>query len=535
MRDAGAPIDAYGCQAHSFTLNNCSQSTLKNNLSTIQNGLKMPMYVTEYDINFANDADQERKYKEQIPLFWEADYVAGVTLWGWFVGNTWEENTGLIKNNQERSALKWLREYMATDAAKNAKSPFPGTKKEASIYIHPASQKVAAKDVLPIKIHACLATKTIEKVELYVNDELVKTMTEAPYIVEYTANKANWNTMKAVVIATDGTTYERYGGFTVAKGTKRSPYNGTPIEIPGIVKANEYDKGLVDVTYSSGVSRSNPMSVSNGQWMEYTVDVAEDGLYTLEAEVASTKAGGSFHLAEYTFDNLKFLTEITEVPNTGSSTEFQTVRCPVVEYLTAGRHVLTLLVDKGGFYMKNLKFELLPTFNLPGTVEAEDMVKSEGCSIVATSNGFALGNLANKSWAEYSVKVVQAGKYSYELNASSDVTGTKLNMYLVDANGTEQSLGMVKVPNTGSKDTYQAKTGNVKESLNEGLYTLRIVGGGGNCNIDNIKFTCTEPVSGISDVLVDDAADAPAYNLMGVPVNAGYRGIVIKNGKKMLK
>ena len=144
-------------------------------------------------------------------------------------------------------------------------------------------------------------------------------------------------------------------------------------------------------------------------------------------------------------------------------------------------------------------------------------------------------NLANKSWAEYSVKVVQAGKYSYELNASSDVTGTKLNMYLVDANGTEQSLGMVKVPNTGSKDTYQAKTGNVKESLNEGLYTLRIVGGGGNCDIDNIKFTCTEPVSGISDVLVDDAADAPAYNLMGVPVNAGYRGIVIKNGKKMLK
>jgi hypothetical protein len=32
----------------------------------------------------------------------------------------------------------------------------------------------------------------------------------------------------------------------------------------------------------------------------------------------------------------------------------------------------------------------------------------------------------------------------------------------------------------------------------------------------------------------DDTSDAPAYNLMGVPVNAGYRGIVIKNGKKMV-
>ena len=533
LRDAGAPIDAYGCQAHSFTLNNCSQSTLKNNLSTIQNGLKMPMYVTEYDINFANDADQERKYKEQIPLFWEADYVAGVTLWGWFVGNTWEENTGLIKNNQERSALKWLREYMATDAAKNAKSPFPGTKKEASIYIRPASLKVAAKDVLPIKIHARLATKTIEKVELYVNDELVKTMTEAPYLVEYTANKANWNTMKAVVTATDGTTYERCGGFTVAKGTKRSPYNGTPIEIPGTIKANEYDKGLVDVTYSSGVSRSNPMSVSNGQWMDYTVDVKEEGLYTMDIEVASTKTGGRFHLAEYTFDNIDFLTDFTDVPNTGSTTEFKPVRCSIKKYLTAGKHVFTLLVEKGGFYIKNIKFNLLPTYSMPGIVEAEDFVTNKGGSVVTINGGFAWGNAANGDYAEYSVKVNQAGKYAYEATVASEVSGSKFTMKLIDSEGNETSMPLVKVPNKG-KDTYEVKTGNVKEALKEGLFTLRIDVTGGKCFIDKIKFNCTEPASGIDEVEAFDEVNGPAYNLMGVPVNAGYRGIVIKNGKKVV-
>jgi len=32
----------------------------------------------------------------------------------------------------------------------------------------------------------------------------------------------------------------------------------------------------------------------------------------------------------------------------------------------------------------------------------------------------------------------------------------------------------------------------------------------------------------------DDATDTPTYNLMGVPVNAAYRGIVIKNGKKVM-
>ena len=73
----------------------------------------------------------------------------------------------------------------------------------------------------------------------------------------------------------------------------------------------------------------------------------------------------------------------------------------------------------------------------------------------------------------------------------------------------------------------------VKEALNEGVYTLRINVTGGNCNIDKVKFICTEPVSGINEVETDNASNAPTYNLMGVPVNAGYRGIVIKNGKKM--
>ena len=529
LRDAGAPIDAYGNQSHAVA--NMNSTSLSNALNKQQDALQMPMFITELDIDIADDAQQKAQYQQVLPVMWEAPYCAGVTLWGYVLGRTWVDNSGLYRNGVERPAMTWIKEYMATDAAKNAVGPFPGTKKEASIYIRPAALKVAANDVLPVKIHARLATKTIEKVDFYVNDNLVKTMTEAPYVVEHIANSPNWNTMKAVVTATDGTTYERYGRFQVAKGTKRTPYNGSAIEIPGTIKTSEFDKGLAGVVASS-TTRSFPMSVQDGQWMEYTVDVKEAGLYTLEAEVASAKAGCSFHLAEYTLDNIKFLTEFTEVPNTGSTSEFRTVRCPITEYLTEGRHVLTFLVDNGGFYIKNMKFNLLPTSNLPGTVEAEDVLKSEGCSIVSTSDGFALGNFTTNSKAEYSVKVNQAGKYSYEATLSSDVAGSKFNMYLIDANGEEKSLGMVKVPNTGNKDVYQVRKGNISASFSEGLYTLRLVGTGGTCNIDNIKFICTEP-TGINEVMDTDTSEAPAYNLMGVPVNAGYRGIVIKNGKKI--
>ena len=476
LRDAGAPIDAYGNQSHAVA--NMNSTSLSNALNKQQDALQMPMFITELDIDIADDAQQKAQYQQVLPVMWEAPYCAGVTLWGYILGRTWVDNSGLYRNGVERPAMTWIKEYMATDAAKNAVGPFPGTKKEASIYIRPAALKVAANDVLPVKIHARLATKTIEKVDFYVNDNLVKTMTEAPYVVEHIANSPNWNTMKAVVTATDGTTYERYGRFQVAKGTKRTPYNGSAIEIPGTIKTSEFDKGLAGVVASS-TTRSFPMSVQDGQWMEYTVDVKEAGLYTLEAEVASAKAGCSFHLAEYTLDNIKFLTEFTEVPNTGSTSEFRTVRCPITEYLTEGRHVLTFLVDNGGFYIKNMKFNLLPTSNLPGTVEAEDVLKSEGCSIVSTSDGFALGNFTTNSKAEYSVKVNQAGKYSYEATLSSDVAGSKFNMYLIDANGEEKSLGMVKVPNTGNKDVYQVRKGNISASFSEGLYTLRLVGTGG--------------------------------------------------------
>ena len=61
LRDAGAPIDAYGCQSHDLT--DCSQTNFKNAMSRIQNSLKIPMYITEYDIGTDDDALQLQRFK----------------------------------------------------------------------------------------------------------------------------------------------------------------------------------------------------------------------------------------------------------------------------------------------------------------------------------------------------------------------------------------------------------------------------------------------------------------------------------------
>lgn len=535
LRDAGAPIDAYGNQSHE--LGGMNGNDLRTALQKQQTALKMPMFITEYDIADANDGNQSWNYQQHIPVMWEADYCAGVTLWGYVLGKTWVDNSGLYRNGEERPAMTWLKNYMASDKAKNAKGPFPGTKKEASIYIRPASLKVAKGDVQTIKVHATLATKTIEKVDFYVGTELVKTMTEAPYIVEYTTSSTGWKTTRAVVTATDGTTYERYGRFNVlSSSTKRSPFNEVVPQLPGTIKVTEYDNGAAGVAYNNA-SRNENTSMKDGQWMDYTVDVMEDGYYSFDAEVASANSNGRFHLAEYGLDNIDYLTEFLPVPNTGGSSNYENMRANILIPLKAGRHIISLMVEKGGFNIKSITFNHAPTFALPGIIEAEDYFQGgTNISILNGNGGSVINNSATNVWTEYSVNIEQEGKYSFEATVSSVVDNSRFSIGLIKDDGTVNNLVSVAVPNTGSLDNYQVKTGIIRNAIKvSGQQIVRFTFTSGKCSIDKVKLICTEPASGINEEISDEPAEAPVYNLWGVPVSTGYRGIVIKNGKKILK
>lgn len=63
----------------------------------------------------------------------------------------------------------------------------------------------------------------------------------------------------------------------------------------------------------------------------------------------------------------------------------------------------------------------------------------------------------------------------------------------------------------------------------------KFLGNSPYCNIDKFVLTCTSP-SGIMEI--DDNYIDPStiiYNVYGIPVDDSYKGIVIVNGKKMLK
>jgi endo-1,4-beta-xylanase len=110
IKAAGAPIDAVGAQAH---------DAFKLPIATVQGFIDklaatgLPVYITEYDLDLASDADQQKVMQSQFTAFWNDDHIKGITLWGYVVGSTWRPNTGLMTSTgMQRPAMTWLVDFL---------------------------------------------------------------------------------------------------------------------------------------------------------------------------------------------------------------------------------------------------------------------------------------------------------------------------------------------------------------------------------------------------------------------------------------
>ncbi len=73
----------------------------------------MPVYITEYDIAKADDEAQRALYADYFTMFWDNPNVKGVTVWGYIVGATWINNTGIMSSTGTmRPAMTWLMDFL---------------------------------------------------------------------------------------------------------------------------------------------------------------------------------------------------------------------------------------------------------------------------------------------------------------------------------------------------------------------------------------------------------------------------------------
>ena len=114
LRDRGL-IDGFGTQAHWFNVDGINANNLQNALNNMAKS-GVPVYVTELDLKGSpiSEANQKKGYETAFPIYWNHPAVAGITLWGYVEGATWEKGTGILNSNgTERSAMTWLKSYMA--------------------------------------------------------------------------------------------------------------------------------------------------------------------------------------------------------------------------------------------------------------------------------------------------------------------------------------------------------------------------------------------------------------------------------------
>ena len=276
--------------------------------------------------------------------------------------------------------------------------------------------------MVPVTVRASFKTKTLDHVDLYVNGSLVKTSTEAPFVYDCSVEQLGRCDIKAVVVATDGTQYERYGGFDVLN--RRIPYGGSRATLPGTLQMENFDTGVEGQTYHDTDSK-----------------------------------------------------------------------------------------DEGGTYYRS---------------------DNGGVDIVTGNGGYAIGYTAAGEWLEYSVHIEKAGTYTFKAYASSGTNGSGFSLGIV-RNGLVETLCQVDVPQTANNnwDNYRMLEGTLSADLPAGDHVLRLTITAPYCNIDKVQFDCV--YDGIEAAVADaQNTDGDTYNVCGMKVGPGYKGIVIKNGKKML-
>jgi hypothetical protein len=148
---------------------------------------------------------------------------------------------------------------------------------------------------------------------------------------------------------------------TPAAGPVQSPFSGTSLPIPGLIEAENFDQGGQNIAWfdlddinEGGQYRSTGVDIEvtsdsagggyqigytkAGEWLEYTINVATAGTYTLELRVAAGTGGGIMHVE---FDGVDKTGAIEVVPTNWF--DWKTISKTV--NLSAGTQVMRLSFD----------------------------------------------------------------------------------------------------------------------------------------------------------------------------------------------
>jgi arabinoxylan arabinofuranohydrolase len=188
-------------------------------------------------------------------------------------------------------------------------------------------------------------------------------------------------------ICVDSLFYNGDGTIQIVKQSREhgTSYEDNPRSIPGIIQAEDYDRGGQGIAYSDSesVNNGNAYRVSEGvdvemnspgnfnvgwtnggEWLEYTVNVAEGAQYTIRTVASSPNNNSTIRFKLDGND----ITGPVVISNSGGWQNYRTILTKGIK-LPAGIHILQLFEETGGFNLDKIIFEKEEAIvtGIPGT------------------------------------------------------------------------------------------------------------------------------------------------------------------------
>lgn len=448
----GAPIDAYGHQSHdlddyykSYQISNFG-NTLKeiHNSITQKAGKELQCYITEFDISQGDENTYETIMKNTFKPMWEADFVSGITIWGFVNGATWRDNTGLVTSSgSDRSGMKWLKTYMATDDAKNAKAKFCGKSAGGPSLIVSAS---ATTIELGQSVTISAEMEGASQITYSVGGTQIGTGSK----VEWTPNESGEFKVEVSTTTSEG----KFTSSVTIKVIEVGPYGGKAAVIPGKIEAENYDNGYAGKAYNdlsdgntcddfNNFYRSDDVDIKElkdggvavghcqkGEWMNYTVNVVEDGDYDVILRAGTGNSDGG----KLTLSVGNTSKEIS-IDKTGSWGTFDEIKIGTMK-LSKGEQVLKLAIDKDWIDIDWISFDKKSGVSdyannnvitiIPNPASSKIKIFGAGDDVKAEFVSLAGSIVKVSDKSEISLEDVASGVYMLRVTTPSETVVKKL-------------------------------------------------------------------------------------------------------------
>lgn len=225
---------------------------------------------------------------------------------------------------------------------------------------------------------------------------------------------------------------------------QRQLFLGQAIAIPGRLEAENFDIGEDGLTYHdsdlkniTGDYRPNePIDIYNlgnggyfvidnypGEWLEYTVNVAQKGSYDISAGIAAFSGGGTFQIKIGANES-----EIIKAPTTYSWINTKTVNFSM--NLEAGQQIMRLtFIEKPLFYIDFLEFNrVIPVgISSPPTDQSFSMYQFQHELIFNLGTGSSTGSLNIYNILGSTVKTIRVDNTNFRISTQ----GMRPGIYVV--------------------------------------------------------------------------------------------------------